>query len=130
MLSPSHLARVFKANTKPSAPKKNKNIQVPQGLKQAYEIDRINGNTLWADAIKKELEQLSDYQTFRTLQPGEKLSAQFQCIPYLHIVFDVKFDIRRKARLEAGGNWTTMEREDIYLGVVGMESMHTRLSSS
>ena len=122
--APSHLARAFKAKTKPSAPKYKFGIQVPQGLKQAYEIDRLNGNTLWADAIKKELEQLSDYQTFRTLQPGEKLSAQFQRIPY-HIVFDVKFDLRRKARLVAGGNWTTMEREDIYSGVVGMESMRT-----
>ena len=34
-------------------------------------------------------------------------------IPY-HIVFDVKFDLRCKARLVTDGNWTDVIREDIY----------------
>ena len=39
-------------------------FQVPKTPKQAYEFDRINGNTKWADAMKLEAEQLIDYKTF------------------------------------------------------------------
>ena len=33
-------------------------IEVPSSVKQAYKIDKKNGNTLWADAIKKEMENV------------------------------------------------------------------------
>jgi hypothetical protein len=46
--------------------------------------------------------QLDDYKTFWLTGPGGDLS-QYQEIPY-HMVFDVKFNGRRKARLVAGGN--------------------------
>jgi hypothetical protein len=36
-------------------------------------------------------------------------------------VFDVKFDLRRKARLVAGGNFTDPPKEDVYSGVVSMD---------
>jgi hypothetical protein len=34
------------------------------------------------------------------------------------MVIDVKYDLRHKARLVVGGNWTVNDKEDIYLGVV------------
>ena len=68
------------------------------------------------------MKQLNEYETFRELKPGETLSPEYQKIPY-HIVFDVKFDLRRKARLVAGGNWTSPSKEDLYSGVVGIESV-------
>jgi hypothetical protein len=70
--------------------------------------------------------QLDDYETFRLPQPDEDLS-QFQEIPY-HMVFDVKFDGRRKARLVAGGNKTVVTSEEIYSGVVGIETVRTILA--
>jgi hypothetical protein len=36
------------------------------------------------------------------------------------MVFDVKFDLRHKVRLVAGGNWIVYEKEDIYSAVVRM----------
>ena len=39
------------------------------------------------------------------------------------MVFDVKYDLRHKARLVAGGNWTVNEKEDIYSGVVRMDTV-------
>ena len=36
---------------------------------------------------------------------------KYNCIPY-HFVFDVKFDLRRKGRLVAGGNQTEEDKED------------------
>jgi Reverse transcriptase (RNA-dependent DNA polymerase) len=48
-----------------------------------------------------------------------------QKIPY-HIVFDVKYDLRHKARLVAGGNWTVNDKKDIYSGVVRMDTVRIR----
>jgi hypothetical protein len=39
------------------------------------------------------------------------------------MVFDVKYDLRHKARLVASGNWTINEKEDIYSGVVRMDTV-------
>jgi hypothetical protein len=39
------------------------------------------------------------------------------------MVFDVKYDLRHKARLVAGGSWTVNYKEDIYPGVVRMETV-------
>ena len=39
------------------------------------------------------------------------------------MIYDVKFDRRRKARLVAGGNWTVTPKEVIYSGVIGMDSV-------
>jgi hypothetical protein len=39
------------------------------------------------------------------------------------MVFDVKYDMIHKARLVAGGNWTVYNKEDIYSGVVRMDTV-------
>jgi hypothetical protein len=52
----------------------------------------------------------------------EDIMTGYQKIPY-HMVFDVKYDLRHKARLVAGGNWTVNDREDIHSGVVRMDTV-------
>jgi hypothetical protein len=37
--------------------------------------------------------------------------------------FDVKYDLRHKVRLVAGANWTVNDKEDIYSGVVRMDTV-------
>jgi hypothetical protein len=108
------------------APKYKFGVQVPKSIKHALQLDRINGNGLWREAIQKEMSQLSDYKTFRLPKPGEDLS-EFQRIPY-HMVFDVKFDGRRKARLVAQGNKAIVPAEDVYSGVVGIETVRLVLA--
>jgi hypothetical protein len=39
--------------------------------------------------------------------------------------FDVKYDLRNKA-LVAGGNWTENDKEDIYSGVVRVDTVRIR----
>jgi hypothetical protein len=39
------------------------------------------------------------------------------------MVFDVKYDTRHKARLVAGDNRTVNDKEDIYSGVVRMDTV-------
>ena len=118
----SRLARIYKAKIQPGQKKIKFGIEVPLGIKHAMKLDMLNGNTLWLDAIKTELAQLNEFCTFKALAPGEKAPKGYQRIPY-HIVFDVKFDLRHKARLVAGGNVTQLAREDIYSGVVGLETV-------
>jgi hypothetical protein len=36
------------------------------------------------------------------------------------MVFDVKYDLRHKARLVVGGKWNVNDKEDIYSGIVRM----------
>jgi hypothetical protein len=39
------------------------------------------------------------------------------------MVFDVKYDLRHKARLVAGGNWTVNEKEYIYSGFLRKDTV-------
>ena len=36
-------------------------VRLPRNVKEAYRLDEENGNTYWADAIKKEIGQIMDY---------------------------------------------------------------------
>ena len=103
-----------------NGPKHKFGVEVPRSLAHALTLDKANGNNLWMEAAKKEITQLLDYKTFIILDEGEKPPEGYQRIPH-HIVFDVKFDLRRKGRLVAGGNWTEVTGEDIYSGVIGSE---------
>jgi len=71
--------------------------------------------------INTELEQINAYATFRVANDGE-ISKGHTCIPY-HFVFDMKFDMQWKARLVAGGNHTQPPKEDVFSGVVSMETV-------
>ena len=43
----------------------------------------------------------------------------YQKLPY-HMVFDVKFDLRRKARLVEGGNFQEGPKDESYSGVISL----------
>jgi hypothetical protein len=107
------IARILKVSTSPAGIKYKFGIQVPKGIKNAIDLDKKNGNHLCQEAIKTELKQLTDYQTFIVLDSGEDIPTGYQKIPY-HMVFDVKYYLRHKARLVSGGNWTLTDKEDIY----------------
>ena len=76
-------------------------IKVPNSVEEALNLDQLNGNDLWKKAIDKELNNVR--VAFRLLEEGEKPPAGSKEIPY-HIIFDVKLDLTRKARLVAGGH--------------------------
>jgi hypothetical protein len=113
-------------STSPAGIKYKFGIQFPKGIKNATNLDKKNGNQLWQEAIKTDIKQLTDYQTFIVLDSGEDIPTGYQKIPY-HMVFDVKCDLRHKARLVAGGNWTVNDKENIYSGVVRMDTVRIGL---
>ena len=105
--------------------------EVPRDYKDALRIDAENGNTLFQDAVKLELAQIDEYKTFidkgkakldrkgRVLNPPGPDFQKIRC----HLVFDVKHDGRRKARLVADGHLTETPVESVYSGVVSFRSL-------
>ena len=98
-------------------------IETPKSVVQAYLIDKKNGNTLWRDAINKEMKNVrSEFDVYdgdiNNLPPGYQ---QINC----HIIFDVKFgeDFRRKARFVAGGHTTKTPSVLTYSSVVLRDSV-------
>jgi hypothetical protein len=65
-----HIARILKVSISPVGIKYKFGIQVSKGIKNAIDLDKNNGNQLWKEAIKTELKQLTDYQTFIELHSG------------------------------------------------------------
>ena len=77
-------------------------LRVPDTVEEALVIDKENGNTLWQDAIAKEMQNVYvafDIRSESQAPPGYRL------IPH-RIIFEIKMDFTRKARLVAGGWWT------------------------
>ena len=104
--------------------------QVPRTYDEAIEIDRRNGNTKFQDAVKLELQQIDDYDTFEDHGIAE-IDKKGRCINgpkgykriTVHLVFDVKHDGRHKARLVAGGHLTDEPAESVYSSVVSLRSL-------
>jgi len=101
-------------------------IEVPRTVEDAVRLDKENGNTLWQDAIAKEMTSVRF--GFRTLKDGEKVPVGFKFIR-CHMIFDVKMeDFRRKARLVAGGHMTEVHPSITYASVVSRETVRIALT--
>src|SRR5574339_467149 len=74
--------------------------------------------------MNKEISQLHESETFKVLDDNEKVPEGYKLIPY-HCIYDVKFDGRRKCRLVAGGHMTDPSSEEVFSGVVSMETVRT-----
>ena len=116
--------RILKANRKGArtAPVYKFGHAVPRNTNQADKFDANNNNKLWTDAIKKEMDKMAEFKTFRALPEGETAPAGYQRVP-THMCFDVKWDRRHKARLVAGGNWTSPDFQHDFNGTVSAESI-------
>ncbi len=64
-------------------------IEVPKTVKEALALDCKNGNTLWADAIAKEMKEVRI--AFNILPDGHSAPIGYQKIP-CHMIFDVKME--------------------------------------
>jgi hypothetical protein len=96
-------------------------IRLPKSVKEALAIDRETGTTFWYDAICKEMKNVR--VAFKILEADEKVPVGSKFIP-LHMIFDVKMDLTRKARLVAGGHTTDPPPSvNTYSSVVSRESV-------
>jgi len=94
---------------------------VTKTVKEALELDKKNGITLWADAIAKEMKDVR--VAFKLLVDGQSVPIGYQKIP-CHMIFDVKMeDFRRKVRLVAGGHKTEAPATITYTSVVSHKTV-------
>ena len=103
-------------------------IEIPKTVLQARQIDVKCGNTLWWDAICKEMKNVRP--AFEVFEGDEhQLHSGFQEIK-CHMIFDVKIgeNFRRKARLVAGGHTTDAPATLTYSSVVSRDSVRIALT--
>jgi hypothetical protein len=92
-------------------------VAVPRNVAQAYEFDRRNGDNAWHDAIKAEIDSLIKLECFEFHPTGHNPGLDYQWTS-LTIIFDVKQDLRRKARLVAGGHLVDSLDNNVYSSTV------------
>ena len=100
-------------------------VEIPRDVEHAYEIDARNRNTLWRDALKKEMYNVR--VAFEILDEGVHAPHRWKQVTG-HIVWDVKMDFTRKARWVLDGHKTPDPIGSTYAGVVSRESVQIALT--
>lgn len=96
-------------------------IEVPDTIEEALNLDKVNKNDLWRNAIDKELNKVR--VAFQLLNEDDQVPVGSKKINY-HLIFEVKMDLTRKARLVAGGHLNkNVPRHTTYSSVVSRESV-------
>ena len=102
-------------------------VRVPRNVKEAIEIDKENGNTLWMDAVRLEMNNVRvAFEEF----DGDPSSLVGYTQITGHLVFDVKLgeNFRRKARYCADGHKTGAPASVTYSTVVSRDSVRILLT--
>ena len=73
-------------------------VRVPRSVQEALELDKINGNSLWSKAIRKEMTSVS--VAFEYVEEGKDVPPGYTYLS-CKLIFDVKTDFTRKARYVA-----------------------------
>ena len=103
-------------------------IRIPKSVEEAKKIEEQNGDTLWWDAICKEMRNV--HPAFEVFEGQvENIPKDYQFLR-CHMIFDVKFgeNFRRKARLVAGGHMTDTPNALTYSSVVCRDSVRIALT--
>jgi hypothetical protein len=101
-------------------------VRIPRTVRECHELDKENGNTMWQDAIQKEMNNVT--VALKMLDKGEEVPPAYKYID-CHMIFDVKMEnFRRKARLVAGGHMTGVPSVPTYASVVSRESVRIALT--
>eukprot|EP00934_Nitzschia_sp_Nitz4_P002319 Nitzschia sp. Nitz4//scaffold471_size5685//193//5616//NITZ4_009210-RA/size5685-processed-gene-0.1-mRNA-1//1//CDS//3329552692//2319//frame0 len=95
-------------------------IRMSRTVKEALALDQEIGNSLWLDAIKKEMGNVR--VAFESKGVNGKAPPGYKRVD-LMMVFDLKMDFTRKARLCARGDQTDPPNTLTYSSVVSRESV-------
>ena len=123
MLREINLAKLGKYRTRA---KFKYGYEVPKDFRHAVEIDQRNGNTLWQDATKLEMESMEDYQVFKDTGMNATPPPDYKTIR-VHLIYDVKHDGRHKGRLVADGHLTDIPNDSVYSSVVSLRGLRILL---
>ncbi|MGH3054233.1 MAG: reverse transcriptase domain-containing protein, partial [Gaiellaceae bacterium] len=99
-------------------------IRIPKTVAEALQFDDESGTDLWYKAIQKEMKNVMP--AFQFLDADQRVPIGYKWIP-CHIIFDIKMDFTRKARLVAGGHVTDPPTTHTYSSVVSRDSVRIAL---
>jgi hypothetical protein len=101
-------------------------IKVTKSWNYCVRLDKENGDTLWQDAVRKEMKNIRI--AFQILNDDDAIPPTYQEIR-CHMIFDVKIeDFRRNARFFAGDHTTDTPHSMTYASVVLRESVRIALT--
>jgi hypothetical protein len=101
-------------------------IEVPKSWEDCVRLHKENDNTLWWDAVRKEMKTVQI--TSKILSGDGSVTPTYQKI-LCHMIFDVKMeDFSRKARFVTGGNSTDTPHAITYASVVSRELVRNELT--
>ena len=100
-------------------------IKVPNNIKDAYDIDKANGDQSWRTAVAKEMSNVQI--AFDILEDDQHIPPGYTSCT-CHIIFDVKMDGTRKARYVKDGHKTKDPEGSRYAGVVSRDSVRIALT--
>ena len=95
-------------------------IEIPTSVENANEIDRANNNTLWKDALAKEMTEVGI--AFEMLEEEMQAPVGWRKVTG-HLIWTVKMDFTRKARWVLDGHKTPNPIGSTYAGVVSRDSI-------
>jgi hypothetical protein len=82
-------------------------------------MDEETGTIFWHDAIAKEMKNVMTAFEFHNNDKIPIGHKKIEC----HMIFDIKMDLTRKARLMTGGHQTEEPKEMIFSSVVSRDSV-------
>ena len=94
-------------------------IEFPHSVEEALDIDRRTGTDFWRKAIEKEMRNVMVAFEFRDDNVVPIGYKEITC----HLVFDIKSDLTRKARMVADGHLTDPPKDSTYSSVVSRDSV-------
>jgi hypothetical protein len=121
-----------KRKWKPKWPTFKHGVQVPMSVAMARKLDIKNGNTAWEDALKSMMKDLFNLESFDIKSFGFTPGEDYQKTT-LMIIYNVKQDLRRKARLVARGHLVDPLDLSVYSSTVkgiSEATTYTNLSQS
>ena len=118
----SRLIRQNKLRSKREGPKIKFGVRVPMNHKEAMKLDRENGDNQWANATKEEMDKIYEFETFESLGRNATVPRNHQKIK-TWLIYDVKQDGRRRARLVCGGHMTDPSNDAYYSSVASLRSV-------
>jgi hypothetical protein len=118
--------RIIKAVKRRFFKKKNEKfgLEIPTSVKRALQIDQETGTDYWTVALAKEMKNM--WPVFEFREAGSSAPVGSTHID-LTVVFDVKMDFSRKARICARGDQTDPPSSITYASVVTRESIRIGL---
>ena len=94
-------------------------VELPHDVASALKIDRETGTDFWRQAIEKEMKNVLPAFEFNDKNEEPVGYKWIKC----HMVFDIKTDLTRKARLVAGGHMMEEPKESVYSSIVSRDSI-------